>query len=259
MEDGEVITIGQLARYAGVSTKTVRVYHEKGLLPEPERDASGYRRYAARDVIDLIKIRILAGAGVPLVRIRELLAATDEEFQRGIEQIDSDLARRIRDLREVRHRLRDLASARDKLLPAPVAQHIEQLRDIGLSQRWIDFVSDLWILTFAAHPNTATELLHDQSQALSDPLLRQIFIDYDRAYDLDPTDPAVDDLARRMVEATRERYGEGDLPGSRISSEVPALIQAAVNDSSPAWQRIDALIRDQLPTLETGTHSRHNA
>lgn len=59
-DDGPVITIGQLARYAGVSTKTVRVYHDKGLLPEPDRDASGYRRYGAQDAIDLIKIRTLA-------------------------------------------------------------------------------------------------------------------------------------------------------------------------------------------------------
>ena len=57
--------------------------------------------------------------------------------------------------------------------------------------------------------------------------MRQIFLDYDRAYDLDPNDPAVDDLARRIVEATRQRYGAGDLPGSQIGSEVPALIQAA--------------------------------
>ncbi|MEV8060599.1 MULTISPECIES: MerR family transcriptional regulator [Streptomyces] len=48
-----MITIGQLAWYVGVSTKTVRVYHNKGLLPEPDRDASGYRRYGANDVIDL--------------------------------------------------------------------------------------------------------------------------------------------------------------------------------------------------------------
>ena len=48
-----MITIGQLASYAGVTVKAVRVYHARGLLPEPPRDASGYRRYtAAGSVID---------------------------------------------------------------------------------------------------------------------------------------------------------------------------------------------------------------
>ena len=65
-----MLTIGQLAAHAGVSTKAVRVYHAKGLLPEPSRDASGYRRYAAQAIIDLTRIVTLAQAGVPLARIR---------------------------------------------------------------------------------------------------------------------------------------------------------------------------------------------
>ncbi len=118
-----MITIGQLARYAGVSRKTIRVYHAKGVLPEPERDASGYRRYTAHDVIDVIRIRTMAQAGVPLARIRELRSATDEgSFRRALRQFDTDLTRRIRDLRDTQRRLRDLASRRDKLLPPKVAQ-----------------------------------------------------------------------------------------------------------------------------------------
>ena len=39
-----MLTIGELASYAGVTVRAVRRYHAKGLLPEPERDHSGYRR-----------------------------------------------------------------------------------------------------------------------------------------------------------------------------------------------------------------------
>src|SRR6185369_10370734 len=77
----QVITIGQLADYAGVTTKTVRVYHAKGLLPEPGRDSSGYRRYTAQHAVELIKIRTLADAGVPLARIRDLRAAPDTDLR----------------------------------------------------------------------------------------------------------------------------------------------------------------------------------
>jgi len=45
---------------------------------------------------------------------------------------------------------------------------------------------DLWILVFAAHPDMARELFRDQAQSLTDPTLRQIYLDYDRAHDLDP-------------------------------------------------------------------------
>jgi hypothetical protein len=108
--------------------------------------------------------------------------------------------------------------------------------------------TDLWILVFATHPGTAIELFRDQGQALTDQALRQIYLDYDHAYDLDPNDPRLGDLARRIVAATRSRYGPGDLPGQVTGSAVPALIQESINASSPAWQRLDTLIRDQLRT-----------
>jgi DNA-binding transcriptional MerR regulator len=70
-----MLTISQLAGYAGVTVRAVRHYHQVGLLPEPERDASGYRTYDARAVVRLIRIRTLAEAGVPLGRVQELLEA----------------------------------------------------------------------------------------------------------------------------------------------------------------------------------------
>jgi DNA-binding transcriptional MerR regulator len=251
-DDGTVITIGQLARYAGVSTKTIRVYHAKGLLPEPARDASGYRRYTAQDAVELIKVRALAEAGVPLARIRALKAAPQEQFRRALADIDADLTTRIRSLRHTQRSLRELARDHHRLLPAKVNRYLERLSEVGLSERWIDLERDLWILVFATHPGDAPGLLRDQSQALSDPTLAQIYLDYDRAFDLDPHDPSLDALARRIVEATRARYGSGDLPGQGGDSEIPALIQGAVNASSPAWRRLDTLIRDQLQLARPG-------
>lgn len=105
---------------------------------------------------------------------------------------------------------------------------------------------DLWILVFATHPDIAHELFRDQAQALTDPTLRQIYLDYDSAHDLDPRDPLITDLARRIIEATIQRYGIGDLPGQATTSGIPQLIQAAVNASSPAWKQLDGLIRNEL-------------
>ena len=248
-----MITIGQLARYVGVSTRTIRVYHDKGLLPEPDRDASGYRRYTAQDAVELIKIRTLAEAGVPLARIRDLRAAPDEAFRRALTEIDDDLTARIRGLRRTQRRLRELASGHTRLLPVEVDHHLRQLGEIGFSERWVAMEGDLWILVFATHPDIALELFRDQAEALTDPTLRQIYLDYDRAHDLDPSDPFLTDLARRIVVATAQRYGTGDLPGQTTGSEIPQLIQSAVNASSPAWQRLDSLIRDELH------HASHGA
>ncbi|MGO4458579.1 MerR family transcriptional regulator [Streptomyces sp. M-16] len=241
-----MITIGQLAGCIGVSIKTVRVYHDKGLLPEPDRDASGYRRYGANDAVELIKIRTLAEAGVPLARIRDLRAASDEEFRQALGEIDDELGARIRSLRETQGRLHRLAAGRLVPLPGEVVAHLEDLARWGFTPRWVDLQRDLWILVFATHPDRAITLFHDQAQILADPALRQLFLGYDHAHDLDADDPRLDDLARRIAEANRERYGSDERPGLDTDSEIPALIQGTVNASSPAWERLDSLIRAQL-------------
>ncbi|MEU3478014.1 MerR family DNA-binding transcriptional regulator [Streptomyces sp. NPDC033754] len=171
-----MITIGQLAAYVGVSIKTIRVYHDKGLLPEPDRDASGYRRYDAGDVIDLIKIRTLAEAGVPLARIRELRSATVGEFRQALHGIDEEITARIRDLRATQERLRRLAAGQPASVPAEVAAHLERLAGWGFTPRWVDLQRDLWILVFATHPDHANTLFRDQAESLADPVLRQLFL-----------------------------------------------------------------------------------
>jgi DNA-binding transcriptional MerR regulator len=241
-----VITIGQLARYVGVSTKTIRVYHAKGLLPEPDRDASGYRRYTAQNAVELIKIRTLAEAGVPLAKILNLKAAPEEAFQQALTHIDADLTAHIRSLRDTQRRLRELAAGHTRLLPTEVDHHLQKLGELGFSRRWAAMEGDLWILVFATHPDIALKLFRDQAQALIDPALRQIYLDYDAAHDLDPNDPDLADLARRIINATTQRYRPGDLPGQAINSEIPQLIQGSVNASSPAWHQLDSLIREAL-------------
>jgi len=93
-----MITIGQLAAYAGVTIKAVRHYHQRGLLAEPPRDSSGYRRYSAEHAIDLIKIKTLAEAGVPLARIKELLATDTDDFATAMAEIDRTLKQRAEEL-----------------------------------------------------------------------------------------------------------------------------------------------------------------
>src|SRR4029453_6254593 len=100
-----MITTGELANYAGVTIKAVRHYHQRGLLEEPQRDASGYRRYTAEHATQLLKIKTLAEAGVPLARIKELLAADPERFAAAITEIDRNLQQRAAELRRTRERL----------------------------------------------------------------------------------------------------------------------------------------------------------
>src|SRR5262245_8763163 len=109
-----MITIGQLAAYAGVTIKAIRHYHRRGLLAEPPRDQSGYRRYSAQHAVDLVKIKTLARAGVPLARIKALLAADPDQFAAAIAEIDRSLQERAADLLRTRERIAQL-NAGDRL------------------------------------------------------------------------------------------------------------------------------------------------
>jgi len=132
-----MLTIGQLAAYAGVTVRAVRHYHQIGLLPEPERDVSGYRSYGAAAVVSLIKIRTLANAGVPLARISELLEADEAAFAEAVEKIDRHLRDEIERLEASRKQVAQLAAGDSLVLPAEVIPYLDRLRELGVSERVI--------------------------------------------------------------------------------------------------------------------------
>ena len=65
--------IGELAQRAGCDVQTVRFYEREGLLEEPAREASGYRRYDDRHLTRLNFIRHCRSLDIPLPEVRHLL------------------------------------------------------------------------------------------------------------------------------------------------------------------------------------------
>lgn len=66
------LTIGQLARAAGVNVETVRYYERRGLLAEPPRSPAGYRRYSPEDLWRLQFIARGKALGFTLAEIAEI-------------------------------------------------------------------------------------------------------------------------------------------------------------------------------------------
>jgi MerR family copper efflux transcriptional regulator len=80
------MTIGAVAKRVGVAIDTIRYYEREGLLPEPERRASGYRSYGDVTLAQLRFIRRAKGLGFTLDEIRELLALSADR-QRGVKAV----------------------------------------------------------------------------------------------------------------------------------------------------------------------------
>ncbi|MEP7326809.1 MAG: MerR family transcriptional regulator [Gemmatimonadota bacterium] len=68
------LTVGQLARQAGVNLETVRYYERRALLAAPSRTASGYRQYPASTVRRIEFIKRAQALGFTLDEIADLLA-----------------------------------------------------------------------------------------------------------------------------------------------------------------------------------------
>ena len=66
------MTIGRLAKEAGVNIDTIRYYERHGLLPRPARRESGYREYSRADVARLSFVRRAKELGFSLCDIGEL-------------------------------------------------------------------------------------------------------------------------------------------------------------------------------------------
>src|SRR5262245_45892970 len=113
----DTMTIGELARMAGVKVETVRFYEREGLIPPPPRRRSGYRQYPNDAVRRIQFIRQAKELGFTLLEVADLLSlrvgrgsSCDAVRSRATAKI-ADIDRRILDLERMRAALRDLARA----------------------------------------------------------------------------------------------------------------------------------------------------
>ena len=76
MDDWPELTLGEVARSAGIATSSIRYYESIGLLPEPDR-LHGQRRYGSDVLGRLAFIGVAQSAGFKLEEIRELVHGVD--------------------------------------------------------------------------------------------------------------------------------------------------------------------------------------
>ena len=86
MSDQQSYTVGQVARLAGVTVRTLHHYDEIGLLPPSGRAANGYRTYTRVDVARLQRILNWRELGFDLEQVAELVA-TDGSSGAALEQL----------------------------------------------------------------------------------------------------------------------------------------------------------------------------
>jgi DNA-binding transcriptional MerR regulator len=243
---GPRLTIGQVASYAGLTTRAVRHYHQLGLLPEPPRDGSGYRRYSGRDLIDLIRIRALANAGVPLNRVGELLGADRAELAVAVAEIDEQLQAEIARLEQHRAAVSQLATIDGLALPGEVVAYLDHLRELGFSEPVIAVERDSWVIVSAQLPAKVREWMASKHAAIHDPRFLAAFRGLEAAYGWDPHDPRLEDLADQLDALFAQLEAEvEDANPDEIDETTVALLDAEFIGRSPAWKRVTELLEER--------------
>lgn len=104
-------SVGQVARLAGVTVRTLHHYHEIGLLPPSGQSPAGYRRYAADDLERLQRVLFYRELGFPLEEIVTILDDPATDAQAHLRRQRELLTRRIR-------RLESMVAAVDRAMEA---------------------------------------------------------------------------------------------------------------------------------------------
>lgn len=129
------LTIGTVAREAGVGVETVRFYEREGLIAEPPRRLSGYRQYDPEVVRRIRFIRHAKELGFSLRQIKELLElqanpdTSCADVKQRAEAKMAEIERKIRDLRRMKSALTRLTAACAGRGPATQCPILEALED----------------------------------------------------------------------------------------------------------------------------------
>ena len=112
-----MLTRGKLATATGCHIETIRYYENIGLMPQPERTTSGYRRYDDEHLRRLRFIQRAKALGFSGAQIHSLLELTDSDENHTRAEVKSlteahidEISARIRDLQKIRRRLSQISS-----------------------------------------------------------------------------------------------------------------------------------------------------
>jgi DNA-binding transcriptional MerR regulator len=226
------LSVKQVAEVVGVSPRTVRHYHSIGVLSEPPRDASGYRRYGGKEVVELVRIVRLRALGMPLPQIAERVGGTEADDELSLrdaldglaDELDAEIARLVAG----RDRLRELAKSEtfdqpDKALTQALQDHgvLGPADHLGPGERWAAAVVD------ALHPEGMPGVL-----ALAS-----------RLFDDATVSAALGPLRRRLG---RLNARSSDAEIAALAADVAAMLPSASADLHLDLGLVEVLLIDRL-------------
>ncbi|MEV7425781.1 MerR family transcriptional regulator [Streptomyces sp. NPDC091212] len=229
----------QLAELAGTTLRTVRHYHEIGLMAEPERRANGYKDYGVPHLVRVLRIKRLTALGLSLTRIAELGDA-DEHPEEALRKLDGELAASIERQQQLRTELDlILRHSAPTELPAELGGAVAAA-NVSAADRALTVVMSQVLGKSALDTYAATLRNYEVDPALAE--FDALPAEADKA--------TRQDLAERMLQAPAVRKMLAEFPSFEdLSADAPhgadfarrAIVLAVVDLYNPA--QLDVLVR----------------
>jgi len=130
------MTIGQVAKQAGVGVETIRFYEREGLLNKAKRRQSGYRVFTPEVVSRIRFIKKAKQLGFSLREIRDLLflrvdaRATPADLKRRVDAKITEIDDRLTDLKRMRGglvRLSKVCKGKGPIGESPLLDLLERM------------------------------------------------------------------------------------------------------------------------------------
>lgn len=230
------LSVKEVAEVAGVTPRTVRHYHSIGVLPEPPRDGSGYRRYGGKELVELVRIVRLRALGMPLPQIAQRVRATDSDdvsLTDALGALADELDAEISRLVATRDRLREMAGS--ETFDQPVKALTQALQDQGVlgpaghlrtGEQWAAAVLD------ALHPEGISGVLAQASRLFSDSTVMA----------------ALRPLRRRLGKLSAR---SSDAEIAALAADIAAVLPSSDVDGRVDIGLVDLLLTDRLnPTQQ---------
>lgn len=229
-----VLRSREVADIAGTTPRALRHYHAIGLWPDVPRDLNGYRRYSARDLVRVLRIRQLAASGMPLRRIREMLDQDVRSQDELLDALDRDLAAQAARIDSQRAML---AEVRRQSLPMGRSDSRGQLTSTE------QFDQDVWTLvtaTGAFDGDSAAAVLEMLDDGETTAHAVALATEFEQLADRDHIDDVdAERLAEQMVVFGESVLADAGIEPADEEQPIAALIQDIQGDAlSLAQQRV---------------------
>jgi DNA-binding transcriptional MerR regulator len=198
------LRIGELAELAATTSRAIRHYHQIGLLEEPERDESRYRRYGPQHLVRLVRIRRLRSLDMPLEEIAAHLAteSADPDVAVALRALARDIEQQMMRLAELRARVLGIAASGS--LADPAATWAAALRQRGILDPSVELPhteQSAAQLIDVLHPQGIRGVIDQTADLVADPDVRRRLGELLRRFQSLP-----DDASDEVIEALATEY-----------------------------------------------------